>query len=59
VKKGTNALRIVVVNTWANALLGDDINLPPFRGIWTNAKYRRKSQTPISAGLLGKITLNY
>ena len=53
VKKGDNHLRIEVVNTWANALLGSDNGTPPFSGIWTNGKYRRAEKQPLPAGLTG------
>ena len=51
VKRGNNHIRIVVVNTWANALLGADNGTPPYPGIWTNGKYRRAEKTPLPAGL--------
>ncbi len=57
VKKGANKLEIVVVNTWANALQGNDLGTPPFEGIWTNGKYRRASKELLPAGLLGTIKL--
>lgn len=57
VRKGKNTLKIVVVNTWANALFGSDLGTPPFKGIWTNGKYRRAEKTPIEAGLTGAITI--
>lgn len=57
VKKGKNQLKIVVVNTWANAIQGNDQGTPPFEGIWTNGKYRRASKELLSAGLLGPIRL--
>lgn len=56
-KKGENALRVDVVNTWANALLGNDMGTPPYEGIWTNGKYRRAEKTPLPAGMLGPIEL--
>lgn len=56
-KKGKNELKIVVVNTWANALQGNDQGTPPFEGIWTNGKYRRASKELLPAGLLGTIKL--
>ena len=59
-RKGKNELKIVVVNTWANALLGSDLGTPPYEGIWTNAKYRRAEKTTIPAGMLGPVTVfNY
>ena len=48
---GKNTLEIEVVNTWHNALLGADQGKPPFEGIWTNARYRRKEPSPLPAGL--------
>lgn len=59
VKKGKNMLKITVVNTWANALLGADNGMPPYEGIWTNGKYRRAEKNVLPAGLLGPITLEY
>ena len=61
VKRGTNTLKITVVNTWANALQGNDLGTPPFEGIWTNGKYRRAEKELLPAGLLGpvKITNQY
>lgn len=57
VKKGKNELKIVVVNTWANAIQGNDQGTPPFKGIWTNGKFRRASKELLPAGLLGPIKL--
>ncbi|MBQ4445707.1 MAG: DNA-binding protein [Prevotella sp.] len=59
VKKGKNTLKITVVNTWANALLGADNGMPPYEGIWTNGKYRRAEKNVLPAGLLGPIILEY
>lgn len=58
VKKGTNALKIVVVNTWANALQGNDEGKAPFEGIWTNGKFRRQSKELLPAGLHGPLTIS-
>ncbi len=57
VKKGDNSLKIVVVNTWANALQGNDEGKAPFPGIWTNAKYRRASKDLLPAGLMGDVLI--
>lgn len=57
VRKGRNTLRIEVVNTWANAILGNDLGTPPFDGIWTNGKYRRAEKKTIPAGLLGPVVV--
>lgn len=56
-RRGKNTLRIVVTNTWANALLGADSGEPPFAGIWTNAKYRMKQKRLLPAGLLGPVLI--
>lgn len=53
VRRGTNTLTITVTNTWANALLGNDLGTPPFSGIWTNGKYRLADKRPLKAGLPG------
>ena len=55
--RGENKLLIEVSNTWANALYGAEHDKAPFRGIWTNAPYRRKEQTLLPAGLLGPLEL--
>jgi hypothetical protein len=52
-KKGTNMLELEVTNTWANAILGSDIGLPPYEGISTNGKYRKKEQETEPAGVKG------
>lgn len=57
VKRGNNRLKIVVVNTWANALQGNDLGTPPFEGIWTNGKFRRAGTELMPAGLLGPVRI--
>ncbi len=59
VRQGENKIEVVVTNTWANALLGADEQKPPYDGIWTNAPYRRKEKTLLSAGLLTDIKLKF
>ena len=51
-RKGKNTLEIEVVNTWHNALRGADKGMPPYEGIWTNAKYRTEGDALMPAGLL-------
>jgi hypothetical protein len=51
-KKGGNKLEIEVVNTWHNALRGADKGKAPYKGIWTNAKYRANGDGLLPAGLL-------
>ncbi len=57
VRKGKNDLEVVVVNTWANALRGNDAGTPPFDGIWTNGRYRLEGDGLLRAGLLGPVAL--
>lgn len=52
-KKGSNILELEVTNTWANALLGNDLGVAPFEGIWTNGKYRKKERETEPAGVKG------
>lgn len=54
---GKNKVEISIVNTWANALLGNDLGTPPFTGIWTNGKYRRAEKTTLPAGLTGIVKI--
>ena len=56
-QQGDNTIVIEVSNTWANALLGAESGHAPFRGIWTNALYRRREQTLLPAGLTGELRL--
>lgn len=56
-RKGSNEINIKVTNTWHNTLMGADKGLPPFMGIWTNARYRDKSGKLLPAGVLGDITI--
>ena len=56
-KKGANTIEIEVVNTWANAINGSDKGIPPFPGIWTNAKYRLSGDILLEAGLIGPLSI--
>ena len=58
-KNGSNEIQIVVANTWHNALQGAGEGKAPFKGIWTNAKYRTKSKALLPAGLLSTINIVY
>lgn len=59
VRKGKNTLKIFIANTWRNALLGADNGMPPFDGIWTNGKFRRKDNNLDPAGLTGSVILKF
>ena len=52
-RNGTNVLEVEVVNTWANALRGADLDKAPFEGIWTNAKFRLPGDDLLPAGWMG------
>jgi len=54
---GENKLELIVVNTWANAIQGNDEGHAPFANIWTNARYRKASSELLPAGLFGPVTL--
>ena len=58
-QNGSNEIQIVVANTWHNALQGAGVGKAPFKGIWTNAKYRTKSKALLPAGLLSTIKIVY
>lgn len=58
-KKGKNNIKIEVVNTWANALLGKELGKAPFENIWTNGKYRRAEKDLLSSGLVGPLVLEH
>lgn len=55
IKKGENAIEIEVANTWANAIKRADKGKAPFKGIWTNGKYRMKEDVLLEAGLMGPL----
>ncbi len=57
IRRGENELIIEVQNTWANALRGADMGKAPYRHIWTNAAYRRKSEELLPAGMVGTLHL--
>lgn len=60
IKNGKNNLKINVVNTWSNAILGADKGNPPFEGIWTNAEFRVRDNKVLPAGLIGPVRIeNY
>lgn len=58
-KKGTNNLRIDVVNTWVNWLIGDKIVPKEQRETWSGMNpYNPDSKLPKS-GLIGPAQLQY
>ena len=56
-KKGQNTLEIEVTSTWANAINASDKGTPPYKGIWTDGKYRLKEDKLLEAGLLGPVKI--
>lgn len=57
IREGRNELELVVVNTWSNAIQGHDEGKDPFPNIWTNARYRKKSDDLLPAGLFGPVEI--
>ena len=56
-KKGDNQLRILVTNTWANRLIGDQALPADQRQTWTPAPSPTAGKPLLPAGLLGPVTL--
>jgi len=56
-QKGDNQLRILVTNTWANRLLGDQALPADQRRTWTPAPSPAAGKPLLPAGLLGPVTL--
>ena len=56
-QKGDNQLRILVTNTWANRLLGDQALPADQRRTWTTAPSPTAGKPLLPAGLLGPVTL--
>ncbi|UOQ51127.1 glycosyl hydrolase [Hymenobacter cellulosivorans] len=57
VKKGDNQLRILVTNTWANRLIGDQALAPDKRPTWTPAASPAAGKPLLPAGLLGPVSI--
>ena len=56
-KQGNNELKIMVTNTWANRIIGDQ-RLPESRRITkTNAPYRLDGKPLLEAGLIGPVKI--
>jgi hypothetical protein len=57
-KQGENKLEIVVTNTWANRLIGDN-DLPENKRIaWTTAPFRLAGKPLLPAGLFGPVVIS-
>jgi beta-galactosidase/beta-glucuronidase len=56
-KKGDNQLRILVTNTWANRLIGDQALPTEQRQTWTPAPSPAAGKPLLPAGLLGPVTI--
>ncbi|WP_022822767.1 glycosyl hydrolase [Hymenobacter norwichensis] len=57
VRKGDNQLRILMTNTWANRLTGDQTLPPDQRPTWTPAPSPAATKPLLPAGLLGPVTI--
>jgi hypothetical protein len=57
-QKGDNQLRILVTNTWANRLLGDQALPANQRKTWSPAPSPAAGKPLLPAGLLGPVTLS-
>ncbi len=57
VKEGTNKLRIDVVNSWKNRIIGDNTVFAKNPLTWTTAPFRIQGQPVASSGLLGPVTI--
>jgi hypothetical protein len=57
-KQGENKMEIVVTNTWANRLIGDN-DLPENKRItWTTAPFRLAGKPLLPAGLFGPVVIS-
>ena len=58
-KQGRNTIEIIVTNTWANRIMGDEIYNAgdDANKIWTNAPYRTPLKKPVNSGLAGKVKI--
>ncbi|WP_375433761.1 glycosyl hydrolase [uncultured Hymenobacter sp.] len=56
-RKGDNQLRILVTNTWANRLIGDQALPTDQRQTWTPAPSPTNSKPLLPAGLLGPVSI--
>jgi hypothetical protein len=57
-QKGANQLRILVTNTWANRLIGDQALPADQRQTWSPAPSPAAGKPLLPAGLLGPVTLS-
>lgn len=58
-RKGTNSIEIIVSNTWANRLIGDQKLPEAERVTWTTAPFRLEDKPLLPAGLRGEIIIAY
>jgi hypothetical protein len=54
-KKGKNDIRIEVTNTWANRLVGDQLELPGKKVTWTTAPFRLKNKPLLPSGIIDEV----
>jgi hypothetical protein len=55
VKQGTNKLEVIVSNTWANRLIGDQRLPMEKRTTWTTAPFRLSGKPLLPSGIIGRV----
>jgi hypothetical protein len=58
-KTGNNTLKIKIINTWMNKVIGIHENKVKDETFWTNAPYRLEGQPLQPSGLLGPLSIEY
>jgi hypothetical protein len=56
-QKGENSLSVEITNTWANRLIGDQLQPEGKRITWTTAPFRLEGKPLLKAGLLGPVRI--
>ena len=59
-RDGNNEIEIIVANTWANRIMGDEdfgAEKDDSKKIWTNARYRMKDKKLVKSGLIGTVKI--
>jgi hypothetical protein len=59
VREGKNTIQIEVTNTWANRLIGDNLQPAGKRVTWTTAPFRLSGKTLLPAGLVGNVEISF
>lgn len=56
---GINRIRVEVTNTWANRLIGDQLQAEGSKVTWTTAPFRLKNKPLSPAGITGRVYLDF